>query len=727
MSLPNQNPPSVDDILKKYGRKIEKQINSSPLSYQKGNYSQSYSKFKQEMAPEWSRYERWCNILGNTLKVKASKKDEEKIKKYLEIAHLDVEPWQAITLGLTAFLGLFFFITIISVLIFVFSGSFPLGLLLLGTIFSLFVYSYVNGYPERFANKWRLKASSQMVPAILYVVVYMRHTPNLEKAIAFAAENIEYPLSLDLRKVFYNVEIGKFSTIKESLDNYLEVWRDYSPEFIESFHLIESSLFEPGEDRRISVLEKSIQVVLDGVYDRMLKFVHESKGPIQNTYMLGTVLPVLGLALIPLASVMIGNFIKASHVFALYNLIIPFLTFFLMNKYMMMRPGGYGETSFLERNPKYSKFRSNKPYIKAFLIAVPLIILGLLPLVFQYTPFPEFLGLQKDYTLAQLRLGSSEEQMFFGFMDSTPDTETLSGPLKGPFGIGSLILSMFIPLGVSLFFVISFQEKTKEMIKERNKTKELEKEFNSSLFQLGNRIGNGVPPELVFSKVAESSRGLRTEDFFKKVSYNIQRLGMSVEKALFDERRGVMKEYPSGLIATSMRILVEATKKGLHIAAVSLMSISEYIKNIQKINDRLRDMLAETVSDMKSNMTFLTPLLAGVVVGLSTMITSILSKISLLEALQSSDLKSITSLLSMLDVTRMIPSYYLQITIGIYLIQIIFLLTQTLVTIDAGEDELERLNKTGSNLKAGVIFYLVTATITTLILYSISSAVLSGM
>jgi len=33
------------------------------------------------------------------------------------------------------------------------------------------VYSSVNGYPQRLANQWRLKASSQMVPAILYMVV----------------------------------------------------------------------------------------------------------------------------------------------------------------------------------------------------------------------------------------------------------------------------------------------------------------------------------------------------------------------------------------------------------------------------------------------------------------------------------------------------------------------------------------------------------------------------
>jgi len=108
-------------------------------------------------------------------------------------------------------------------------------------------------------------------------------------------------------------------------------------------------------------------------------------------------------------------------------------------------------------------------------------------------------------------------------------------------------------------------------------------------------------------------------------------MGMSVERAIFDRRRGAIIYYPSDLIAISMRILVESSKKGLKIAAIGLMSISEYVKNIQKITNRLRDMLAEVISDMKSNMTFLAPLLSGIVVGLAAMITAILNNLSLAE------------------------------------------------------------------------------------------------
>jgi hypothetical protein len=711
----------VKDILEKYGSKIESKISTSPAKT--GDYSKSYVRFKQEMAPEITRYERWCRSLGNVIKLKVAEKDKSEIQKHLDVAHLDLEPWQPLTLSVMSFLSVFFIGLLISVAVVLINGdllTFPFLFFFLVIIFSFFLFYFMKGYPARLANKWRLKASSQMVPTILYVVVYMRHTPNLERAIAFASEHLQYPLALDLKKVFYNVQVGKFSTIKASLDNYLETWRDYSPEFIESFHLIESSLFEPDNPRRILTLEKALQVVLDGVYDKMLRFTQEVRSPLTNVYMLGVVLPTLGLALLPLATAMLGGLLTWIHIFILFNLIIPFFVFYLTDKIIFLRPGGYGESSLLERNPLYPKYRSKAPYFKSFLIVLPFLLIGLLPFIFQYLPV-EALGLQKDYGFAELGLSFFGEGNLFGFISSATGT-------TGPFGVGALIFSLFIPLGVALFFSMSFKARTKELIIERNNTKQLELEFNNSLFQLGNRIGNGIPPEIVFGKVAESSKGLRTADFFKRVDYNIRNSGMSVEKAIFDPRRGAIIFYPSDLIATSMRILVESSKKGLKIAAVSMMNISEYVKNIQKITARLRDMLAEVISDMKSNMGFLAPLLSGVVVGLAAMITVILTRVNLAQLGENSaSLGGFGDIIKIFDVAAMVPPYFLQVIIGIYLIQITFILTRTLVVIDSGEDKLQRTNQTGKNLMKGVMLFFITALLSTVALFILTSVVLGNL
>jgi hypothetical protein len=716
----------VDEILRKYGGKLEEQVKSDNTNVQE--FSRDYLRFKQSLMPELTRYERWCHSVGSMISLKLAKKDSDRIQKQLDAAHLDVTPSQTVTFALISMFAVFFVGLLLFILYYFISGNLSFVLIFLAIIFSLFVFYYLYTTPSRMANKFRLQVSSQMVPCILYVVAYMKHTSNLERAIAFAATYLPPPISLDLKKVFWDVETGKYSTIKESLDAYLAGWKDTNIEFVESFHLVESSLYEPSEERRVQVLERALQVILDGVYEKMLKFTRDVRSPLTNIYMLGVVLPTLGIALLPLASTLLGGAFRTIHVFVIFNLLIPFFVYYLTTEILLKRPGGYGESELLEMNPDYPKFISKKPYKKALWIAIPLILLGLLPFLFQWAAFTNLFHLQSDYTFRQIGLG------FIGGDDKIFGFKQLDAGITGPFGLGALLLSLFIPLGIALLFAMAYREKTKDLIRAREDTRNLEDEFISSLFQLGNRLGDGTPAELAFAHVAESTRGTKTENFFRIVNSNIQSLGMSLEQAIFNPKRGAIVYYPSELIATSMKILIESVKKGLKIAAVSLISISEYVKNIHKINERLHDLLAEVVSDMKSNMTFLAPLLAGIVVGLASMISLILGKLQYLFEIgnvsgggAAAGLGNIGEIMSIFDVSAMIPAYFLQLSIGIYIIEIIFILSRTLVTVDSGADELRTVYETGINLKRGVYLYLIVALVATIALSLLGSIALGGL
>lgn len=711
----------VEEIFKKYGRKIEQQMQTDNFTTE--NYSQEYLQFKKEMMPQFSRYEKWCRSLGNIIKLKASKKDEAKIQKHLTAAHLEVTPGQTITLAVVVLLLSFFVGILLSLGMFFILEEFPVLFLFLVLLASLFLFYYFYTMPARLANKWRLKASSQMVPCVLYIVVYMKHTSNLERAVRFASQHLQAPLSFDFKKILWDVETGRYSTIKESLDAYLETWRENSVEFIESFHLIESSLYEPSAARRIATLERALEVILDGVHEKMLSYSRSIRSPLTNLYMLGIILPTLALALLPLASTLLQGLIQWYHVFVFFNILIPFFVFYLTSQIMLKRPGGYGEADLLELNPLYPQYKSKRPYFIAFIVCLPLIIIGVVPFLFQ-AGFAEMIGFKADYTFSEIGIDYLGDLRIFDFQE-------IGGKTVGPFGPLAVLFSLCIPLGIALFFSVSYGLKTKEMIKEREKSKGLEKEFTSSLFQLGNRIGDGLPAEVAFSKVGESSKGTTSEEFFKIVNVNLHQAGMSLEQAIFNEKRGALIYYPSSLIKMSMRILIESVKKGLRVAARSLMSISQYIKNIQRINERLRDLLAEVVSDMKSNMTFLAPLLAGVVVGLAAMITLILSKLQMMATLgaeaELAGFGNIRTITQIFDVGKMIPPYYLQIAVGIYIIEVIFILTSTLVTVDTGEDKLKKRYDISRNLKMGVLLYLVTALIAVMILSILAAVALAGI
>ncbi len=712
----------VKEVLEKYSKRIGQEISES--SFEKEDFSQiskEYQTFKDDMMPEISKYERYVKNLGSILKVKLSPKEDIKIREQLRFAHLYLEPGEVVGFALVSSLMLFFLGVLGIVAFWFILGSFSIFFVFLTLIMSIFIFYYFYGMPNKLAVKWRLRAGSQMVPAVLYTVIYMKHTSNLERAISFVARHIEPPLSLDFKKIIWNVETGKFSSIKDSLDNYLEFWKNYNTEFIESFHLIESSLYEPEESRRIQILERALKVILDGVYEKMLKYTHSIKSPLTNLYMLGIVLPTLGLALLPLASTLLGGALKAYHLFIFFNLLIPFFVFYLVQQIMLKRPEGYGQTNLLEKNPYYNEYKSKRPYLIASFITLPLLLIGLLPLIFGYTSIPNLFGLQEDFSLKGTFLEFLGQNLF-NFIDV--------GGRTGPFGTFALLLSLFIPLSVSLFFIIALSMKTKNLIKSRDETKSLEEEFNNSLFTLGNRLGGGTPAEIAFLKVAESTKGQKTSDFFIIVNTNIQSMGMGLEDAIFNPRRGALVYYPSNLIATSMRILIESVKKGLKVAAQSLMSISEYVRNIQKINERLRDLLADVVSDMRSNMTFLAPLLAGIVIGLAAMITGILTNLKVLTQLgeaQTAGLGNLARITNLFNIENMIPPYYMQIATGIYIIELVFILTSALVTIDAGEDKLKESYEISRSLLRGSILYLITAFIAIVALSLLASIALRGI
>lgn len=714
----------VREVIRKYGGEIERAIKTEKTD----GYSKEYSQFKKEIVPQLSVYERLAKGVGKRIALRLKKADEEKLQSFIETANLEITAQDAAAFSLASFIFIIGISLMLVAGLYMAGITVPLVVIAFFLMISIFVYYYTSNLPKSLAQKWRLKASSQMVPCILYIVVFMRHTSNLELAIKFASEHLPPPLSLDLKKLFWDVETGKYRTIKAALDAYLEKWRTYSLEFVEAFHLIESSLYEPSESRRLEILEKALTVILEGVYDKMLKFTHGIQSPLTNLYMLGIVLPTLAIALLPLASTLVGGSIRWWYVALFFNILIPFFVFYYASEILNKRPGGYGEAELLELNPDYGYYKKKTHYYKALMISVPLLIIGLIPLLFFYTPLPELFGFQKDYMLGQLGMPLPGMESLYAF-----DFKVVGAVATGPFGLIALLLSLFIPFSIAAFFFISYRSKTERLLETRNQTRQLETEFASSLFQLGNRLGDGIPAEMAFGRVAESLRGTPTESFFKTVNSNIAQFGMSVREAIFNPQRGAIIYFPSSLVKTSMEILIESVKKGLTVAANALMSISQYVKNIQKIEERLKDLLADIVSSMKSNMSFLAPLLAGIVVGLSAMITIILNKLQAsLSAPGGAEqmmggIGTVGSIVQLFDLTKMIPPYYTQLIVGIYVVEIIYILTITLVTVESGSDELGEKSEIAANMRRGIIMYLFASLVSIIALSVLAGIAIGGM
>jgi len=539
----------------------------------------------------------------------------------------------------------------------------------------------------------------------------MRHTSNLENAIKFAADHISDPLSLDLKKVFWDIETGKFSTLKDSLENYLAKWREYNLEFVNSFHLVESSLYESNEDRRLELLDKSLKVILDGTYERMLHYAQDLKNPITMLHMLGVILPILGLVIFPLIGAFIPG-VKWYYLAAVYNVFLPIIVYNSGVNILSKRPGSYGEM-----NADIS--RKKGAFIFSIILFVLLFLIGISPFLIH--------AINPTFDIEFWKTEDGGAELFLDF-------ECTDKGCIGPFGLGALILGMFIPLAFALSIGLYFKSKTKKSMLIRNETKKLEREFSTALFQLGTRIGDGIPSELAFKDVAKTMRGTPAGKFFEKIHLNLTKAGMDLREAIFNPENGALLNYPSPLVESSMEVLIESSRKGPTVVAQSLTSISNYVSNVHSVNERLKDLLSEIISSMKSQINFMAPVISGIVVGISSMIVGVISKLSdRLSGLQDSsalsvgggmDLTTFSELFSKADA---IPGYWFQVVVGIYVVQIIYILTVLANSIEFGVDKLNEQDSIGKNLIKGTMIYLVVTLISVLIFGRIAATTLNAV
>jgi hypothetical protein len=708
----------MKDLVDSYKRQIEKELGTS--SYHPKVTSKEYEEFREELMPRHlTLYEKLCNLSEKILKLKPDKKKEQGIIENINIAHLKVTPSGTISLSFLAPICVILFGSLFS--FFIFQSTFFIFFFF---IIGISLIKPLGSLPENIANSWRLKASNQMVLCIFYVVTYMRHTSNLENAIEFAADHLAPPLSIDLKKVLWNVETEKYESVKESLDMYLETWKKWNFEFIESFHLIEGSLYEGNNEHRLNSLDKSLDVILSETYEKMLHYAHNLQSPITMLHMLGIILPILGLVILPLmVSFMEG--IQWYHIAAIYNLALPVTVYFLGKSILSRRPTGYGQTDISEENPELKKYKNVimkfgkvelliNPIFFSIFLGVLLFILGLSPVILNGIGF-------KDIGFGAEDLSSTCGKKFclLGYRESSTTDE-----LIGPFGLGASVLSLTITLAFGLGLGIFYKLRSKNVMKIRERAKKLEMEFASALFQLGNRLGDGLPAEIAFSKVANVMEGTVSGSFFRLVSMNIRRLGLSIKQAVFDPVHGALITFPSNLIESSMKVLIQSAKKGPTVAAQALTNVSRYIKEIHSVNERLRDLMADIISSMNSQIKFLTPAIAGIVVGITSMVTQILGKLGTQLQEVTSGTSQQAGLVGLFG--DGIPTYYFQIIVGLYVVQITYILTVLVNGIENGSDKLNEKYQLGINMTRSTILYCVISLIVMILFNMIASQILTG-
>ncbi len=671
--MPSSNSPNKrEDEIERIIREEEKEV-SLPGNREKRSFSREYQRFKEEEQKEEEKsiYEKLCNISKGILEVEPSEDKKKELQRSIDFAYMQITPEGAYSFAILSGIGIFI-TTLFLLILGIASLVFGLMLFLLGgvTIYLL------SEYPNSQARLFRVKAADQIMLAVIYMVIYMRSSPNLEGAVKFTAEHLGEPLSLDFKKMLWDVETRNYSSMQAALSEYLEKWKDNKP-FVESMEIIQNSMKQSDEKRK-AMLDEAVNTMMSGSREMLKRYSNKLELPILVIHALGIMLPIMVLVMFPIVMLMLEEAVRPAFLIIGYNVVLPLIIYLAGKRTLEYRPMGFSDPDVTKHPDHVPPGMINlggkniKIWPISVAISLPLIALGLY--------------------LVNFHAGTDI------------DTQMLT----------SLVITIGLAVGPASFFLLD----SKAKLKIRKEVKDIESEFSESLFSLGNMLELGKPIERAVEETAEKNRDLDISEMFEIVVENMKSAGMNLRKAFFDKKYGAVWHYPSDLVISIMKIVLDAAEKGSDIVARSSISISKYLDQLDEIEEDLKNMLSSETTSMQFLGTFLGPFVAGVSVAMAAMMISIFEGIGgSLEALGGmggtpgvggvGDMGLDGSMIGGWGaVEDMIPISWIQVVVGFYVIQTSYLLAMLSSGVENGPgDTIARRRSAGMMILVGVVVY----------------------
>ncbi|MBI4173978.1 MAG: hypothetical protein HY519_04625 [Candidatus Aenigmarchaeota archaeon] len=629
--------------------------------------SREYKLFKKFDNRRLSWYESLAQTAGKLVRLKASNDFALQLRKAISFAGMRIRPDDVMSLALLSFLA-FLLVTIPLAV----SGFLPLTGALLIVSIGIMVAYYLLNYPLSLLKEMRIQASSQIILAILYMVVSMRISPNLEHALKFAASNVTGPLAWDMRRLIWDIELRIYPSAWHALDDYIAKWKPENEEFAEAIRLIRESTSQTPEKAK-AVLDEALNIVLEGSKTRMKHYAQDLKLPVMIIHMMGIVLPVLGSIMAPLVAVFLADIARPEYFFFGYDIALPLVIIWFINDTLRKRPTTFAQSA--ERDGKQS----------------------LLPAMLGIGAFVVLAGYPIYYF-------ATNPDIFFGSFLEREDTTDIM----------PLILSSLIIVGAAVGLAVYYILSSYRQVKFSSDISAIESEFELALFQLGNRVASGTPAEVAMEKAIQDVKDLKIAKLLTMALQNMKGLGMTFEAALFDKRYGALRYYPSRLIRSIMQTIVDTAKKGLAYAADSMFRISKYLKNIRETQEYMRDLLEETVSSMKFQAYFLTPLVGGLVVAMAAVIIAVIGNLGkYLGGIGEANQLGISVEDVFGDVSKTMSPELFQMIVGIYMLEVTILLAIFVTKIKEGENQAAQRYTAGKMLLVAVFVYFVVLVVST--------------
>jgi hypothetical protein len=247
----------------------------------------------------------------------------------------------------------------------------------------------------------------------------------------------------------------------------------------------------------------------------------------------------------------------------------------------------------------------------------------------------------------------------------------------------------------------------------------MEKDFKDAMYLLASRLGEKKPLEDAISYVKKFMPESKVAtELLDNVQRNIMVMGLTLKSAIFDPVYGAMRYVPSRLMTSAFKIMTDSIELGPEVASTSLISVSNQIRNIQKIDELMRKFLDDITSMMRSMATFISPIVLGVVASLQTVIGNIVGSLGTLsgageatgaagEEMASAASRMGGGGLLQVGTVDMAEPHIFQLIIGIYVIELVIILSYFAAKVTEGDNRIAIMVSIGKTLPVAVLVFIL--------------------
>jgi uncharacterized membrane protein len=361
----------------------------------------------------------------------------------------------------------------------------------------------------------------------------------------------------------------------------------------------------------------------------------------------------------------------------LYDIILPLLTFAYAEYILMQRPAAFVPQSIPDEHPKLNNIKMKK----------------------------------KLYMTISLVIGFLISLSGYTWIENGNPGNLISTVTLGGIFPPTLMVIWGVVFAIS-FYLSAVYTPYKKI---RDEIKRMESEFSDALFVLGRRISEGRATEEAFMHTAKTMEGSEIGRAFERISLNLISVRSDIFAAIFDDDFGAFKDIYSDRIRTTMMLFVESAHRSHQAAGVAIVKLADHLKELQDVEENIKQSLYDMTSTMRSTAAIFAPLIAGVTIALSEVITKILQNIAdSIERLPPNLLPG-PAQISPDGLSQSIPSDVFMLAIGIYIILIAIILIRFSGTIEYGGDKAQLMYDIGQMLPVSAIMFTISAVVSRVI------------